>query len=181
VAAGDYGIAVKDSKNCAFTSSIKIDAIPELKLSVINEKRPTCFDDSDGALTVGTSGGNGSYSYQWTNGPAAAQIENIRAGAYTVKVTDMKGCNLSSSFTHHLRGPVRLPGLITIFRLEKNPDVNFFFDKVEDQAKEIDSVVRQINTELDTETGILRISKHLRRLSWECVITTCPQAATGLN
>ena len=41
VAAGDYGITVKDSKNCAFTSSIKIDAIPELKLSVINEKRPT--------------------------------------------------------------------------------------------------------------------------------------------
>ena len=63
------------------------------------------FDGSDGALTVGTSGGNGSYSYQWTNGPAAAQIENIRAGANTVKVTDMKGCNLSSSFT--LNNPVR--------------------------------------------------------------------------
>ncbi len=105
VAAGDYGITVKDSKNCTYTSSIKIDAIPELKLSVINEKLPTCFDGSDGALTVGTTGGNGTYSYQWTDGPAAPQIENIKAGAYNVKVTDVKGCNLSSSFT--LNNPVR--------------------------------------------------------------------------
>jgi len=98
VPAGDYGITVKDVKNCTYASSIKIDAIPELIISVTNEQKPTCFDGSDGALTVGTTGGNGTYNYQWTDGPALAKFGNIKAGSYTVKVTDVKGCNLSSSF-----------------------------------------------------------------------------------
>lgn len=51
---------------------------------------------------------------------------------------------------HHLRGPVaRLLGLIAIHKLEPNPDYDFFFSKMEDQAKEIDSVVKQINEELE--------------------------------
>ena len=52
---------------------------------------------------------------------------------------------------HHLRGPVaRLLGLITIHKLEPNPDYNFFMTKMEDQAKEIDDVVKQINEELES-------------------------------
>jgi hypothetical protein len=55
---------------------------------------------------------------------------------------------------HYLRGPVaRLLGLINIQKLEPNPDYNFFFCNMEDQALEIDSVVKQINSEL--EEGVL--------------------------
>jgi hypothetical protein len=50
---------------------------------------------------------------------------------------------------HHLRGPVaRLLGLVAIRKLETNPDNTFFFNKVEAQAHEIDTVVRQINIDL---------------------------------
>jgi hypothetical protein len=52
---------------------------------------------------------------------------------------------------HHLRGPVaRLLGLITIHKLDPNPDYNFFMSKMEDQAMEIDDVVKQINAELES-------------------------------
>ena len=52
---------------------------------------------------------------------------------------------------HHLRGPVaRLLGLINIHKLDPNPDYSFFMSKMEDQATEIDNVVKQINEELES-------------------------------
>ena len=52
---------------------------------------------------------------------------------------------------HHLRGPVaRLLGLINVHKLDPNPDYNFFMTKMEDQAMEIDTVVKKINEELET-------------------------------
>jgi hypothetical protein len=52
---------------------------------------------------------------------------------------------------HHLRGPVaRLLGLVAICRLDPKSDFNFFLDKIEQQSLEIDSVVKQINADLNT-------------------------------
>jgi signal transduction histidine kinase len=70
----------------------------------------------------------------------------------TAKVHAQNEMLLKYTYTnaHHLRGPVaRLLGLISIHKLEPNPDYDFFFSKMEDQAKEIDSVVKQINEELE--------------------------------
>lgn len=57
----------------------------------------------------------------------------------------------SYSNAHHLRGPVaRLLGLAHVFELEKAPNTKFFVHKMVEQAKEIDTVVKQINTELES-------------------------------
>lgn len=51
---------------------------------------------------------------------------------------------------HHLRGPVaRLIGLAAIYKLEAKPDPDFYISKMVDQAHEIDSVVKQINYDLE--------------------------------
>lgn len=64
----------------------------------------------------------------------------------------------SFSNAHHLRGPIaRLLGLIKLRKLEKQPDIDFFFEKVEDQINEIDEVVRQINKDLE-ESDLTKIS-----------------------
>jgi len=70
----------------------------------------------------------------------------------TAKVQAQNEMLLRYTYTnaHHLRGPVaRLLGLVNLYRMEPEEAV-FFFEKVEDQAKEIDAVVRQINRELGT-------------------------------
>jgi signal transduction histidine kinase len=74
----------------------------------------------------------------------------------TAKVHAQNEMLLKYTYTnaHYLRGPVaRLLGLINIQKLEPNPDYNFFFTRVQDQALEIDDVVKQINAEL--EEGVL--------------------------
>lgn len=72
----------------------------------------------------------------------------------TAKVHAQNEMLLKYTFTnaHQLRGPVaRLLGLISIHKLDTNPDYNFFFRTIEDQANEIDNVVKQINAELEKE------------------------------
>ena len=72
----------------------------------------------------------------------------------TLKIKAQNEMLIKYSYTnaHHLRGPIaRLLGLIAIQRLETNPDYEFFFNKMEDQANEIDTVVKQINSDLDTK------------------------------
>ena len=51
---------------------------------------------------------------------------------------------------HHLRGPVaRLLGLAMVYNLEPTSNPDFYIKKMEDQAKEIDSVIRQIGLDLE--------------------------------
>lgn len=51
---------------------------------------------------------------------------------------------------HHLRGPVaRLLGLAMVYNLEPTPNPDFYIKKMEDQAKEIDSVIKQIGLDLE--------------------------------
>lgn len=70
----------------------------------------------------------------------------------TARIQEQNRMLIKYSYTnaHHLRGPVaRLLGLIAIYRLGSLPDVDDFFNKVEGQAQEIDTVVKQINAELE--------------------------------
>jgi signal transduction histidine kinase len=70
----------------------------------------------------------------------------------TAKVHAQNQILLKYTYTnaHHLRGPVaRLLGLINVHKLDPNPDYNFFMAKMEDQANEIDTVVKKINEELE--------------------------------
>ena len=51
---------------------------------------------------------------------------------------------------HHVRGPLaRILGLLQLAKLEEEVDYPFLFSKIEDQSKEIDVVLKNINKELD--------------------------------
>jgi signal transduction histidine kinase len=80
------------------------------------------------------------------------QVVNER----TAKVKHQNEVLLKYSYTnaHHLRGPVaRLLGLAQIYQLEESPDADFYIKSMVDQAHEIDTVVNQINTDLESNPG----------------------------
>lgn len=57
--------------------------------------------------------------------------------------------NFSFANAHHLRGPVaRLLGLLNLYKIDHNPDLDFYLNQIEVQVKEVDIVVRQIGSEL---------------------------------
>ena len=52
---------------------------------------PTCNGDDDGAINVEVSGGDGSYTYVWADGPTTEDRTGLTAGTYMVTVTSCGG------------------------------------------------------------------------------------------
>jgi hypothetical protein len=56
------------------------------------------------------------------------------------------------SNAHHLRGPVaRLLGLASLYEIDTGLEPAFIIEKMVNEAKDIDTVVRQINELLESE------------------------------
>ncbi|OKL39446.1 hypothetical protein A3841_02480 [Pontibacter flavimaris] len=110
LASGDYTITVRDKNGCTVTTSIKV-----------NQNVPTDFASTTVASTCGASnasitigsvtGGTAPYTYS-TDGKsfqAAATLDNLVAGNYTITVKDAKGCTFSKEVTvEDIAGPSAL-------------------------------------------------------------------------
>jgi gliding motility-associated-like protein len=103
--AGNYTVTITDSKGCTLASStLNIPtptaiAINTAQITIVN---PKCNNGSDGSisLTGSISGGTSPYSANWS-GPggftaSGLTISNLAAGAYSVTVSDNKGCTIVS-------------------------------------------------------------------------------------
>ncbi|MGK0387819.1 MAG: hypothetical protein ACI94Y_000545 [Maribacter sp.] len=92
---GTYTVTILDADNCVATTSVVVEddcgcgnmlAISQ----VINNV--SCFGECDGLATVSATGGNGNYTYLWTNGATQPTEDNLCAGTYVVTVSDSDGC-----------------------------------------------------------------------------------------
>lgn len=54
---------------------------------------------SDGSADVTVTGGNGPYTYDWSDGSSAEDLTNVSGGEYSLTVTDANGCSLTISVT----------------------------------------------------------------------------------
>ncbi|HSK13900.1 MAG TPA: DUF1565 domain-containing protein, partial [Phnomibacter sp.] len=103
VAAGTYTLVVTDANGCTATLAVEVVATPALVITGDLTPVP-CFGTSTGAIDVRVSGGSGSgYTFVWSgpNGFKAAteDVSGLRAGSYTVTVTDAGGCSAAQAFT----------------------------------------------------------------------------------
>ena len=113
LASGSYNVVVTDAKGCSASleSPIVIANPPLLTASAVGSAQVSCFNSTDGVITVTAAGGTGAYSYSLNGG--AAQSSNVfsglASGSYNVVVTDAKGCSAS------LESPIVIanPALLT--------------------------------------------------------------------
>lgn len=109
LAAGTYAVTVTDNKGCTAVASVTITEPFPLRInSLVTD--PTCPPtaaspvNSDGAINLTVSGGNGPYTYSWTTvggsglAPTAEDQTGLTAGTYNVTVTDTGGCTITASF-----------------------------------------------------------------------------------
>ncbi|HEY0977388.1 MAG TPA: gliding motility-associated C-terminal domain-containing protein [Flavobacteriales bacterium] len=100
--AGDYEVLVEDANGCARTLAFTIDEGEPLivDLTVLGE---SCNGPCDGTATAVTTGGSGTYTYDWEpgtpTGDGTASVSGLCAGEYTVLVTDAAGCDTLVGFT----------------------------------------------------------------------------------
>ena len=103
LSAGTYSVTVTDFNGCTATSFATVNEptkVTNVQASVV--KNLSCYGLSDGSAKVSDPrGGTPPYSYSWNTIPAQqTQIAtNMKAGDYTVTVTDSKGCIAQAAVT----------------------------------------------------------------------------------
>ncbi len=94
VSAGQsYSVKVTDSKGCVIEKSSEVISQPTKLEAEISKTEIKCHGENS-TLTVSVTGGTAPYSYLWSNGETTASIQ-VKAGSYSVKVTDSKGCYIN--------------------------------------------------------------------------------------
>lgn len=94
--AGIYSLTVIDTKNCTDSITVEITEPDTMKMT-FDVVPISCIDQHDGTALVLPTGGNGGYSYLWSNGATTALIENLYNQYYYITVTDILGCSANDS------------------------------------------------------------------------------------
>lgn len=94
---GAYEVTVTDASGCTVSGQYTVGAPAPIIVtaSVVNA---TCHGDSDGSITAAATGGSAPYSFLWMEGTSGTQLAGLRAGSYTVTVTDAANCSEAETF-----------------------------------------------------------------------------------
>ena len=109
-----YIVTVTDSNLCKTVNAI---LVPEpSKISISSLSTPvSCKGKNDGSIIANPSGGTPPYSYVWNIGnQTSSQIKGLAPGAYSVTVTDSKGCKNSNTFN------ITEPALLSVTHSQTN-------------------------------------------------------------
>jgi uncharacterized protein (DUF2141 family) len=113
--AGTYTVTITDDEGCAYSESFDIDEPDQLTIVYDTKQYVSCFNGSDGSISVTVNGGtpfvdpenNNIIDYNFTitkdgenftsfietyNGSNSFTLSGLTAGTYTVVVTDQNDC-----------------------------------------------------------------------------------------
>ena len=97
--AGDYTLVLTDDNLCTAEVTLTINE-PAAPISVTaDSSNISCFGGNDGFIDITVAGGNGSYSYVWSNASLSEDLTDLFIGTYTVDIQDFKGCTTSLTMT----------------------------------------------------------------------------------
>lgn len=94
---GNYEVAVLDANECRIDDIIKVHEPEKLLLSVSAKTNVTCPGGNDGAVEIAVEGASdmANVTFEWVGDnffrSADQNINNLKAGKYTIKVYDSKG------------------------------------------------------------------------------------------
>lgn len=113
LADGEYTLQVQDTQQCTSTDAVlKITSPTALTINNIVSVPVTGKGLSNGSIAITAQGANGAYTYNWfkATGTAinqtTAKATNLAAGKYYIIVTDVKGCNITSSLIEVTEPPL---------------------------------------------------------------------------
>jgi large repetitive protein len=108
LSANSYTVTARDANLCTKTASLTVGTAPAVNGTITQTAFINCYGESTAALNIAGSGGTGPYTYVWSNSATTSSITSLPAAAYSVDVTDSKGCAATKNLT------VSQPALLTI-------------------------------------------------------------------
>ena len=94
---GEYTFAVRDAGGCEVTGTAFVGSPVEILLdgTVTN---PACGGVAGGSIQIVVSGGQAPYTFAWSDGATQRDRTGLRAGEYSVVLTDANGCPAQRTF-----------------------------------------------------------------------------------
>lgn len=90
--AGVYTANVTDARGCLSTMTANISQPTPVAISINTIVNVSCFNGSNGSITVNATGGTPNYTYSWSPSGTGPTITNLPAGGYTVIASDSHFC-----------------------------------------------------------------------------------------
>jgi gliding motility-associated-like protein len=98
LSANVYTVTVIDSINCPSVSSSVTINEPALISAIAVIDSVSCFGGFSGQITLSVSGGNGNYTYLWSDGQTTQNAIGLVAGNYTVEILDSTNCRFFDTY-----------------------------------------------------------------------------------
>ncbi len=116
---GKYTVTVSDFSGCEQTATVQVGSIAPGSLTLA-EKGTSCFGTTNGKASVNLAGGTSPFTYAWNTTPVQTTDTafNVKAGTYTVTVTDKNNCSLIGTVT------VTQPNTLTINKTRVSASCN---------------------------------------------------------
>ena len=96
---GNYTIQVTDDNGCIEEQTFLVDQPAEPVTIADTSGNISCFGGNDGFIDITVTGGNGGYTYEWSNAALTEDLSDLFIGVYIVEVEDSKGCFASDTIT----------------------------------------------------------------------------------
>ena len=103
--AGSYSLLVTDSSGCTITTNYSlVDPLPFSPTIIKTDI--DCYGNENGSISVINE--PNSTSYLWSNGSTSNSITNLSSGNYSVTITSIDSCILTSFFTINEPTPISI-------------------------------------------------------------------------
>jgi gliding motility-associated-like protein len=91
--AGTYVVTITDGHGCRVFGPDSIPVTQPGPITATDVMTPvSCFNDSDGCITVSPAGGTSPFTNSWSNGSTLSNPCGFAAGSYNDTLTDANGC-----------------------------------------------------------------------------------------
>ena len=97
--AGTYSVVATDVNGLTGSLSGIVITEPPIIKSNGTKVDVTCFGGSNGSISLAPSGGVGGFKYKWNDGSTVQNRTGLKAGKYSVTITDANGCSIVSNYT----------------------------------------------------------------------------------
>ncbi|MEM1214226.1 MAG: choice-of-anchor L domain-containing protein [Bacteroidota bacterium] len=91
--AATYNILIRDSAACPGAINVTVDEPMLPNIEPITVTPLACNGDTNGALTVDITDGNGPYTFNWSNSSSDSIATDLGPGLYTLELVDQGNCS----------------------------------------------------------------------------------------
>ena len=92
---GTYWVTITDTLGAFIIDTFRVNSTSNLNVDVDPSGDILCYDDETGGAIAMPFDGVSPYSYEWSNGETTQNISGVKAGIYTVIVTDGADCQIT--------------------------------------------------------------------------------------